>query len=240
MTGKAILITRPQDKAQSFAAALAEQGYETLIHPFLKMEYPEPPPKPAKEPDAMIITSASAVPFMTARYPHYSRPVLCVGPQSAQALRQAGYRQIIEGPGTAQSLCDMILERADPPLNAVYLRGENINFQLKDYLAKNGLNIEEYIIYRNVPVAAHLPDLHSAIEGGALQAVTLFSPLTARAFEEYVQKNDLKVNLAPLTLLCLSESVLKYVRDLPFEAMYVCDAPNRQAMVDLITRVCRK
>lgn len=99
------LLTRPEAQSRAFAAEFP--GSEVLIAPILRIEPIEFDPARADAAVAFIFTSANAVPFAG---PSRGRPALCVGTQTADAARAAGFA-VIAGPGDAEGLMPLLAGR---------------------------------------------------------------------------------------------------------------------------------
>lgn len=99
------LLTRPEAQSRAFAAELP--GTEVLIAPILRIA---PLPFDRAQAEAapeVIFTSANAVPFAGEGR---GRPALCVGAQTADAARAAGFA-VIEGPGDAERMMPLLAGR---------------------------------------------------------------------------------------------------------------------------------
>ncbi|MEY2926893.1 MAG: hypothetical protein RL367_1370, partial [Pseudomonadota bacterium] len=116
-----VLILRPEPgNARTLAAARA-MGLDARAVPLFRVE---PVAWDAPEPGrykALLLTSANAVRHAGPALGRYrALPVLAVGPETAQAARQAGFGEVIVGSGNAAEL----LAGAKGPL--LHLCGEDV------------------------------------------------------------------------------------------------------------------
>lgn len=97
------LVTRPQPGADASAARLRANGHDVDVLPLLATE---PVRWSATRPEAIMLTSAAAARLAGACWPDV--PVFAVGDATAAAATAAGYRDVRDGGGTAQSLVDKV------------------------------------------------------------------------------------------------------------------------------------
>ena len=107
MSAPLCLLTRPEAQSRAFAAELP--GIKALIAPILRIEPVDFDRARLQSAPGFVFTSANAVPFAGAAQ---GRPALCVGTQTAEAARAAGF-QVTQGPGDALGLLPLLEGRAD-------------------------------------------------------------------------------------------------------------------------------
>ena len=133
-----VLLTRPRAAAERLAQDLAARGHEVLIEPLLTIE-----PLPGPLPDlagvqALVITSAHAVPALAGTDPRL--PVFVVGSATAAAARAAGRRDVRVGEGDARALARLIARQLRPADGALlHLSGSEVRPELGQDLAAAGL-----------------------------------------------------------------------------------------------------
>ncbi|MEM6847663.1 MAG: uroporphyrinogen-III synthase [Pseudomonadota bacterium] len=168
------MVTRPQPFAAGTAALLRGRGYRPLVVPLLR--------KAARdaavpfEPDAVTVTSRAGAAEL-ARFPELCRRRLfAVGEATAEAARGVGADVIAVGTGGVDALAELIVSHA--PNSVLHLSGEDQAGDLVGTLRSAGISAERLVVYAMEPVG-ELPDV-----SGSLLAVLLYSPRTARLFDE--------------------------------------------------------
>lgn len=153
------LLTRPEAQSRAFAAELL--GIEVVIAPILRIAPVAFDPARAGEAPGFVFTSANAVSFAGAAR---GRPALCVGAQTADAARAAGFA-VVEGPGDAEGLLPLLAGRED----WLHLHGR--------YLARS-LPVAGIAVYDQIAQPLNAA-ARAAIMGMQPLILPLFSPRSA-------------------------------------------------------------
>ncbi|MEZ5814354.1 MAG: uroporphyrinogen-III synthase [Alphaproteobacteria bacterium] len=238
MDKQTILITRPQDDAELFAKALAEHAITSLIQPMLDIRYIPFDPPDLDTFEGLIFTSANGVKAFAARaLPQTIKTditVYTVGGNTAQAARDAGFNDVITAGGNAASLIE-ILPPADGKL--LHLHGRHIT---PAFRPPRDLTIEELIIYEAKQRRTLSETTRAALQNNGLHAITFFSKRTAEAFIHAAEAAGFDPSQTGIKALCISESVLNYVRKKNWQNAYSADTPDQNGMTQLVCRHCRK
>src|ERR687884_298013 len=101
-----LLVTRPEPDVTATAQALRARGHDAVVEPMLRIEPLETPIPPGRY-QAVVSTSANGVRALTGR-PELAvlldLPFLAVGPATAAAARDAGFRRVRMAEGDAAAL----------------------------------------------------------------------------------------------------------------------------------------
>ncbi|WBU60388.1 uroporphyrinogen-III synthase [Paracoccus albus] len=208
MTAPLCLLTRPEAQSHDFAAALT--GVEVLISPIIRIEaLPFDRNRVAAAP-GLVFTSANAVGFAGAGD---GKPALCVGVQTAEAARVAGY-DVITGPGTADGLIPLLKGRGD----WLHLRGRH---------RSQPLPVESLAIYDQIEQPLSPAALAAAQDNRPL-ILPLFSPRSAALLSRALFRAK-----APITTIAISSAAdTAFVG--PVIGRIVADKPDRQSMLHAI------
>ena len=90
------------------------------------------------------------------------------------------------------------------------------------------------ILYEARPAHAFSEAARTALYGGGVDAVSLFSPRTAETFADLIQSAGLAPKTAKMDALCLSVAVADKVRVLSWRSVRVAARPNQDALLDCI------
>lgn len=219
-----ILLTRPAAASARFAARLTRAGLaaEVLISPlqevrFLDWRAPGPPP------DALVLTSQNGA--EAARRAGLSGLAYCVGDQTAEAARAAGF-QAVSASGDARALAALIA--ATPRGRLWHLRGQEAAGDLSGSLRPAGFEVHEITCYRMSPTP--LSDGARAALGASRDILLpLFSPQSALCAAE-----ALAGATAPVTILALSPAVARAAAALSAPRCLTARRPDADGMIEII------
>lgn len=193
LAGKRIVITRPKEKADSFAEKLRDLGAEPVIIPTIAIQPPadsapfDTALRNLSGYDWLIVTSANTVTQIWARLealdlapaPDAWPPVAAIGPATANALRKHGLEPaLIPTDHVAEALFAALADRA--PLHGAHVllpQGDLARPLLTDLLRRAGAVVDAVIAYQNV-----IPQVDPAALAAPFDAVTFTSPSTAENF----------------------------------------------------------
>jgi uroporphyrinogen III methyltransferase/synthase len=196
--GKRVLVTRDRRQSGHMAQALRDAGAEPVVVPMIRLAPPEDwaavdaALDALSSYDAMLITSANAIRFLAeraeARGVSLTPPglqVLCVGPQTARATRDAGVpvHAMPERRYDADGLLDEIAKRL-PGKGRRFLfpRAEKAREVLPDGLAAAGNRVDSLTLYRTLPPEIGRAEMRSLLLEEGLDALTFTSPSTVENF----------------------------------------------------------
>jgi len=204
--GRRVLITRSAEQSPELARAFASAGAEPVVVPLIELRGPADPSsldaalERLAEYDALVFTSANAVRFTAERAGmrkvplSAARAVICVGPRTAQAARDAGIpvHHIPPHRFDAEGVLEEIL-RALPPQGRRFLlpHSDLARETLALGLREAGAQVDAVVAYANAPAEVDAPALRASLEGGGLDVLTFASPSAARRFRELLDDTAL-------------------------------------------------
>lgn len=230
-----LLVTRPEPDASKQAAALTACGQEAVVSPLITIEYLKPPLALYRD-QVLIVTSRNALRAaeqLSQLDALRELPLVAVGEATAKAARDFGYREVIEGPGTAKDMADLIAERFDPHRGRlIHLAGDHLAFDLTGALEPKGFYVETAVLYRSKAAEALTPEAEQRLAQGALDGVILMSPRTAEIFARLARNKG--YTLASLYGFCLSTAIAAKLQGLGL-SLRVPKAPRQEELLALIT-----
>lgn len=238
MSGKTIVICRPQEDSEELAAAVAANGFHPLIEPILNIKYLQADFSEISPNELLVFTSANGVKAFVHGSDERGNPVYTVGRNTADEARQAGFTRVETAVGTVDDLVEILLKVcAETDTEILYVRGEEISKDLKSTLSKHGVVCRELTAYRSVPAGNLSLDLLKALDAKEVAAVMLFSAkgggVLADLIEQYGRAHKIRTTKA----LCISGAVLQSVSVLPFGGSLVADTPDRYGMIKLLEQL---
>ncbi len=199
LAGRRVVITRSAPQSELLAREFSARGAIPVMLPLVSFAEPEdfaPLDAAIKGIDRFdwtILTSAQAVRALVKRGEELKRGLIqsgsklriaCVGPVTAEAARQAGWRvEFVSETHTGAGLAEELGKRLSAA--KVFLpRSDRANPDLPPALMRHGAQVTEVIAYRTLrPTEVGRRDLRQISEGAA-DAVLFFSPSAVQHFVE--------------------------------------------------------
>lgn len=225
-----LLLTRPQENAETFAKA-AEWVGDVVISPLIEIVLrPFTPPLPG---EGVIFTSQRGVHAMQAVTDARDASVWCVGPGTQAAARAAGFEHVHQGAGTAEALI-AALRAAPPSCPLVHLHGAHVVTDLAGRLSDAGLcarGVVAYDQFERPLTDAACRCLQT--EGNVV--LPLFSPRSARLFANAWR--GLPVRQARLHVLAISDAAARGLEGVPLASLHVAATPDLPGMLARLKQV---
>ncbi len=230
-----LLVTRPREDAEAFAAILKGRGHEPVIAPLLELHFMPGAQIPLDGVQAVLASSANGIRGFAVCSPERNLPVYVVGPQTAETARQSGFTRIISADGDAAALVAKVAEDANPADGKLmHAAGSETVGRIKQALEARGFEVEAEILYEAIPVNSLPANASDALRAYGVDGVLMFSPRTARIFAELVAKEGLAENCQRLDAFCISAATAAALAPLGFARLAVAGSPNQAAMLDLL------
>jgi len=225
-----LLVTRPQYDAQILKPKLEQLGHEVIASPLLEI-VPRCDIRIPNAPYQLIaLTSANAIRSLAGnalldRLRHL--PILAVGPQSADAARQAGFEAITQAGGDGSDLARRIIAHARPEAGPIlYLSGLDTASDFSGHLERAGFAVERVIAYEARPAA------RLAIDAARAEGVLLYSPRSARLWLDLAAKQG--IGAETMMHFCLSANIAAILPD--GLARRVAARPDEDSLLEIIGR----
>jgi uroporphyrinogen-III synthase len=231
-----LLVTRPEPDAERTAAVLRTRGHEVLVAPLLRIE-PLPHAHIGPGPfAAVLVTSANAALAIanSARFEELRKlPVFAVGDRSAEAMRAAGFVNVISAEGNVDDLAPLAASRVQPGAALLYLAGADRSGDLAGALSGRGLAVETAVVYRAVPEGMLLPAVASAMEG--VDGILHFSRRSAEMYVNAIRAGSLHDDAVRRMIhFCMSAQIAQPLIQAGAADTRVAREPNEAALLSLI------
>lgn len=233
-----ILSTRPDTgEIDPVAAGLAAAGHQVTSAPLMRVVHFGGLPT-LDGVHALIVTSRNGLkavaPLSDAAR---ALPLYAVGPATAALARELGVKHVVEGPGTARELLEIITRSADKDAGPLlHIAGETLACDLAAALGTRGFTARTETVYRTEPVDALPTKVADAFRQNTFGGVVLMSPKTASVYSALVQGADLGSQALRMAHFCLSDAVAQKLETLGAVRVAVARLPNSQEMLALIAR----
>jgi uroporphyrinogen-III synthase len=230
-----VLITRPEPDASRTAAKLKQLGHETVVDPLLALELLPPRALPSGLFAAIAVTSANAIRVAGVKVELVqlrTLPLFAVGGRSAEAAREAGFRNVLNADGNAAALAELIARTLPPGSNVLHLAGEDRAQDLAGLLAPANISVEVFVLYRMRQSQA-FGAAAVALSAARLDAVLHFSPRSATAFAAISERKGFLDRVRKLRHICISHATAAPLIAIGAK-VEVADKPSEDAVMALL------
>ncbi len=230
-----VLVTRPEEAAEKTAALVCAAGHEVLLAPVLRLEARDTqlPAATGGAWQAVLVTSRNAA-SASARYPRYV-PEFAVGEGTAAALGRHAIVPAAVAQGDGVSLARLVGAQLKPELGPLLHPTGTVRAEaLESALVAAGFDYHAWVVYAAEPVAALPQEVREALGSGAVDAVTLYSPRTARLFLTLIGEAGLDRALSDVVALTLSPNVAAAAAAAAWREVRVAAQPDERGMAALL------
>ncbi len=230
-----VLVTRPEPGASATAQALRSAGFEPVVLPLTGIRPLEIAETALPAFDAVALTSANAVrhvPEWLGRST-LTVPVHAVGAASAQAAREAGFANVIAGPGDAAGLASAISQTLAPGSTVLYLCGKVRKPEFELELRSRGIRAVPVETYDTVPTDLADADMRK-LDVGGLFAVLVHSAEAAKALAKLAKRPAAVQAFEGAHLVAISRRAAAPVEAVFAGRIVVAREPTDAAMIEAL------
>ena len=204
-----------------------------MLAPLLEISYARTRLPPAAGLQAVLVTSANALPALP---PSYHRlQLLAVGDATAAAARRAGFAEVHSAAGDVHVLVALTLARCDPSGLPLLLAASRYrDADPTPGLRSRGFSVNRHIVYAATPVAVLPEPARAALADQALRSALFFSSATARAFVHLLRQALPEDCVAGLEALAISRPTEAALAPLPWRRIRVASRPNQDELLALL------
>ncbi|MGH1574124.1 uroporphyrinogen-III synthase [Methylobacterium sp. P31] len=228
-----VWVARPEPGATRTGAALAACGHAPLVAPVLAVR-PTGARPPAGPFDALLLTSANAVPALRDAESLRGLPVFAVGARTAALAAEAGLGPVREGPGDAAGLAALASEILPPGACLLHAAGAERKTEPAATLAAAGFRVSTVVTY----AAEALPALPDAVDGalarGDLDAVLHYSRRSAAVARALSDAAGHGGAFRALRHYCLSADVAAPLEAAGVPVHFVAARPREADLLDAL------
>ena len=233
MVKEFIIITRPVRQANRFNKQLIDakiKKSQIIISPISKIINTMTTPEIATS-TILIFTSENALFSWDCDYKE-EFSCYCVGLKTTKTAQKLGLNAECIGTNIEEFTNNFPKKTSK---NYHYLRGKYVSFNLKKYLLRQGININETIIYEQKPEKVN-KRTRLLLESKEKSLITIFSANTASTMAS--QLKNLK--FLNLEFLCLSTNIKNILQNQGFQNIKVATQPTAESMVKSLIKATSK
>ena len=230
------LVTRPQVDAERTAAALRALGHSLVVAPLLQIEALSDAEIGEGPWAGILVTSANAARAI-ARHkalPDLLRlPVIAAGDRSSDAMRWAGFADVVSAAGGEKELVHAAAQRFSAGASLLYLAGADRSGDLAGDLKARSIRVRTVVVYRAIAVAALPPAAAEALERG-IDGVLHFSRRSAAIYVNLTLAARLREPaLGKPVHFCLSSQVAEPLAQAGVHQIRIAPEPTEAALIAL-------
>lgn len=200
-----VLVTRPEPGAGATAARLTATGHEPLVAPVTRIRATGAAP-PEGTFDALVVTSANAVPGLAALSGAGGRPAFVVGERTAGRVAAAGFADVTWREDAAALAAEIV--RVLPPGAALlHVAGRERRPEPAATLAAAGFALALWEVYAAEAVERLPSAIAAALDAGRLDAALHYSQRSAAILCGLVRQAGRTDAFGRLAHLCISREV---------------------------------
>ncbi|WP_321395543.1 uroporphyrinogen-III synthase [Emcibacter sp.] len=227
------LLTRPLEDSTKLAQMLEAAGHQAMIEPMMDIRVLAfDPPKDPSGYQAVIFTSANGVRAFRHHFPDVILPVYAVGPATAAEARLAGFTDIKSSSRDVEKLSQLIA--CDPELDKnrplLHVAGTVVAGDLAKLLQKVGFSVDRWQLYEAIRADQLSNPTLEMLDQGRIDAITFFSPRTARIFVDLVRQAGREHPLKQIKALCLSDAIMDVIKSVAWKEIRVAPEPNQHSL----------
>lgn len=222
-----VLVTRSPEDAARTAQKLEARGHEAVLAPVTRI-VPTGEPAPAAAYDALIVTSAHAQQALAAL--DREKPVFAVGERTAEAVRTAGFAEIVVAAGDAVSLSRLIRERLPSGLTLLHVTARHHKEEPAASLRAAGFTLLPWQAYEARAVERLPERAAEALRSGQIGAALHYSRRSADLVVRLAEEAGLAAGLRAFPHLCLSADVAAPLASAGAETL-VAEDPSEEALL---------
>lgn len=216
-----VAITRVLPEAEATAERLRALGAEPVVAPLLKIEH-RAFDQTIGGVQALVFTSANGVRAFSQASPFVMAPVFVVGDATAQAARDASFRDVQSADGDNATLVALVKSALDPKAGRViHFSGAHVAGDIVSALSNAGFQAERRIAYEAVAV----PELPAAYHS-QLDLVLFHSTRAVEIFAGFGAPNAPDMKAA-----CLSPAIAAAASVSPWKQVIVAPRPREDALL---------
>jgi uroporphyrinogen-III synthase len=235
MTGRRVLVTRPQPGADRTAERLRQLGFEPVVMP-LTETVALPHVLPEMLPDLVLATSPQAFRHLSgaAATALSAIPVRVTGKATAAAARMAGFTEVNEAGGDVARLMHALSSVLNLGMRILYLAGRVRRLELEHSLTVKCAVLSVIEVYDTVPVSYSTDNFLDLRADGGMAAVLLTSVNCAIQLSAMTADAGTNQPFENTKIICLSGRIAEAVEALSANAPFIAPAPSEDALMDCL------
>ncbi|MGC4024926.1 MAG: uroporphyrinogen-III synthase [Mesorhizobium sp.] len=231
---KRVLVTRPEPGASATANRLRAMGFESVVLPLSRI-VALPVVDDLPDCEAIAVTSVNALRHAPREFIEKlsGKPCFAVGERTGDAARVAGFANVVQTAGDAESLAKVIIA-ANVKGVIAYLAGRVRLLDFETALEKAGVRVIPIEVYDTEPVEPTAPEIEALRTGRPIDAVLVYSAKAAEALRKLAERPEMAETFSKTVHCCLSERIAARFEGVEPAKIRIADHPDEDALFALL------
>ncbi|MDN5247962.1 MAG: uroporphyrinogen-III synthase [Wolbachia endosymbiont of Tyrophagus putrescentiae] len=232
---KSVLLTRPLLDSLGTRSLLKRHGYKVYIEPVFTVKYLYPDLS-LYEFDVVVSTSKNSIKAFSHVCKINNLPIITVGNATMETAKNLGFVNVESVDSNVEDLILFIKSYYAHEVRFLYIRGQEVSYDLKKKLFDDGFDIKEVILYRTI-TKRHLSNrCKNLLLDGAINGVVFFSSQTARVFCSLILKCGLSHLTGNIVAYAISKNVADNLKQVKWKAIIISRLPTQENLIDTINK----
>jgi uroporphyrinogen-III synthase len=224
------LLTRPIGQSLILQKKLKRLEIDSFIEPMITIEDNIIKPIKISNESLVIITSPNILDILSNHHIDQSTRIAMVGQASARVAHSLGFNNIIKATKNASELINFIKSEISNDTEIIYLRSDQISFDVKNHLKSRGYSVIEFVLYKSIPAKKLSDQLISMIKIHKIQRILFFSKRTAAIFISLAADAGILDRLSYIEALVMSDAIASELKHMK---IIIAKYPSLKAMLGL-------
>lgn len=227
-----LLLTRPLLDSKKTKSILKKYGHRVYIEPMFKIKYLNT--KLAQNFDVILSTSSNGIRSLSRISQERDCSIITVGNGTMRVAREFGFTSVVSANGNVRDLVSYIREFYPQELKFLYVRGEEISFNLKKALTEKGFSVEEAILYEAINRKKLTEKCKKFLMTNSIDGILFFSTRTAKTFCSLVERSNLLDSIKNITAYSMSKKITENLASYCWKNIITSSQPTQESILNCI------
>lgn len=234
---KSILLTRSLSDSLETRVILKKHGYKVFIEPIFTVKYLYPDLSLFKF-DVVISTSKNSIKAFSQICKIDDIEIITVGNSTMETAKNLGFTNILSADSHVEGLIEFIQANYSTTVKFLYIRGQEISYDLKKRLSDANFSVTEVVLYRKI-MKKHLTNrCKNLLLNGSINSVVFFSTQTARVFCSLIVKSGLSHVISNINGYAMSKNIADSLKFIKWKKIIISRSPTQESLIDIINKDC--
>ncbi|QGR02602.1 uroporphyrinogen-III synthase [Ehrlichia ruminantium] len=229
---KSLLVTRPQEDSITIKEILTKLGFNIYIEPMFSIKY-LPTKLNLEHFDSIISTSKHSIIALSKITKNRTQPIITVGDNTKQVAEKLGFLSVTSLNGNIYNIISYIQNNIK--LRFLYIRGQEVTYNLKDTFNNNNMIFHEVILYSTIDRQSLSKHCYNALFHNKISAILFYSSRTASIFINLIKKHNIAHKTSNIIVYAMSDKIAEAVNNVSWKSIKISDKPTNKSLISLIS-----
>ncbi|MCV3769428.1 MAG: uroporphyrinogen-III synthase, partial [Wolbachia pipientis] len=118
----------------------------------------------------------------------------------------------------------------------LYIRGQEISYDLKKRLSEEGFCVREAILYKTIVKRNLTNRCKNLLSSSKINSIIFFSSQTARIFCSLVLKSGLSHTMSSIIAYTMSRNIADSLKSVKWKKVIISKFPTRESLINIISK----